>query len=138
MRYVAFIFLILSFTACINNKKIPEGIIGQNEMRKLMWELMCADAYVLDFVMKDSSRNQKQESAILYEKIFSLHSTTKETFQKSLAFYESRPDLLKTITDSLRNDEKRVANYGNYQKKSLTDSIHKKTELIKKPVEKKK
>lgn len=96
-----------------------------------MWDLMRADAYVLDFVMKDSSRNQKQESANLYERIFSLHATTKEAFQKSLAFYESRPDLLKPIADSLHSDEKRVAEYGNYQKKPQSDTANLKKNMIK-------
>ena len=131
MRSLLLIFSLLFFSACIRNNKIPEGIIKQNEMRKLMWDLMRADAYVLDFVMKDTNRNQKQESAILYEKIFSLHATTKETFQKSLAFYESRPDLLKPIADSLHNDEKKVAEYGNYQKKSQLDTTDRKKGMIK-------
>ena len=91
-------------------------------MRKIMWDLMRADAFVNDFVMKDSTRDRKRESMILYEKIFGIHSTTEESFKKSLSFYESRPDLLKVITDSLRSDEKRVQSYQEYKKPQPIDT----------------
>ena len=104
-----------------------------------MWDLMRADAYVSDFIMKDSTKNKNTESGILYEKVFAIHSTTQESFQKSMAFYESRPDLLKVITDSLRNDEKRVQNYEDYNKKPLQiDTTSKKIKLGKRILKNKK
>jgi hypothetical protein len=121
---------------CIGNNKIPKDVIPQNEMRKLMWDLMRADAYVADFVMKDSTCNQKEESAILYEKIFAIHSTTQEAFKKSLAFYESRPDLLKVVTDSLRSDENKAQQYQD-EKKPQIDTTFRKMKLNKKPFVKK-
>ena len=111
MRIFLFFILAIFFSACVAKDKVPQGIIPQNEMRKLMWDMIRADAFVSDFVMKDSTRNQKTESAILYEKIFSIHSTTEDVFKKSLIFYQSRPDLLKVITDSLRADEKKAQEY---------------------------
>jgi len=102
-------------------------------MRKIMWDLMRADAYVSDFIMKDSTRNQKEESVILYEQIFKLHSTTEEAFIKSRDFYLSRPDLLKVITDSLRSDERKVQTYPD-PKKPQSDTSFKKIKLNKKLV----
>ena len=113
MRILSLILLVTLVFSCVRNNKIPKEILSQNEMRKVMWDMMRADAYVTDFIMKDSSCNQKTESAILYEKIFQIHSTTQETFRKSLVFYESRPDLFKVIADSLRSDEKKVQEYPN-------------------------
>jgi hypothetical protein len=132
MRLFVFIFLLFLVFGCIRDSRIPKGILPQNEMRKIMWDLMRADAYVSDFIMKDSTCDQKAESAILYERIFSIHSTTEETFRKSVAFYESRPDLLKTIMDSLRSDEKRVQEYQNYGKKPEADTTLRKNRIIKK------
>ena len=102
-------------------------------MRKIMWDLMRADAYVADFIMKDSTqhRDQKAESAVLYEQVFDIHSTTKEAFIKSRDFYESRPDLLKAITDSLKSDEKKVQRYNDY-KKPQPDTTTRKLKLNKK------
>jgi len=132
MRILSLILLVILGFSCVRNNKIPKEILPQNEMRKVMWDMMRADAYVTDFIMKDSSRNQKTESAILYEKIFQLHSTTQETFKKSLLFYESRPDLFKVIADSLRSDEKKVQEYPNYIKKPQTDTTYRKMNLNKK------
>src|SRR4030095_2101145 len=136
MRFFLFIILIILTFGCIQDKKIPKEVLPQNEMRMIMWDLMRADAYVADFIMKDSSRNQKAESAILYEKIFDIHSTTRETFKKSLAFYESRPDLFKAISDSLRTDERKAQQYQNETKPEL-DTTYRKMKLNKKLVEKK-
>jgi len=96
--------------------------------------MMRADAYVADFIMKDSSRNQKTESVILYEQIFNIHSTTEDAFKRSLEFYQSRPDLLKAITDSLRSDEKRVQGYQIHDQKPQIDTTFKKMKLNKKLV----
>lgn len=132
MRFFLFIFLATVFFGCIRNNRIPKEVLPQNEMRKVMWDLMRADAYISEFIMKDSTRNQKTESAILYEKIFGIHSTTQETFKKSLAFYQSRPDLFKVITDSLRSDEKKIQEYQNYIKKPQVDTTYRKMKLNKK------
>lgn len=133
MRLILLILLCVLFVSCVRNDRIPKDVLPQNEMRKVMWDLMRADAYVTDFIMKDSSRNQKTESAILYEKIFNIHSTTQEAFKKSLEFYQSRPDLFKAISDSLRSDEKRVQQYQNYIKTPGADTTFRKMNLIKKP-----
>jgi len=136
MRFSLFIILIILTFGCIQDKKIPKDILPQNEMRKIMWDLMRADAYVSTFIMKDSTKNQKAESITLYEKIFDIHSTTRENFKKSLAFYESRPDLFKAISDSLRSDERKVQQYPEERKPTL-DTPYRKMKLNKKLVEKK-
>ena len=136
MRFFLFIILIILTFGCIQDKKIPKDVLSQNEMRKVMWDLMRADAYVTDFVMKDSTRNQKEESAKLYEKIFDIHATNREIFKKSLAFYQSRPDLFKAISDSLRVDEKKSQQYPD-EKKPQVDTTLRKMKLNKKLIEKK-
>lgn len=131
MRILILFILSISVSACIRDKKIPKGIISQNEMRKIMWDLMRADAYVAEFIMKDSTRDQNAETAILYEQIFDMHSTTSETFMRSRDFYVQRPDLLKVITDSLRSDEKKVQGYQDYKKPEI-DTTLRKTKLNRK------
>ena len=136
MRFFLFIILIFSTFGCKKDNKIPKDIIPQNEMRKIMWDLMRADAYVADFIMKDSTCDRKAESAILYQEIFDIHSTNLETFKKSLEFYESRPDLFKAISDSLRNDEKMAQQYQD-EKRPQLDTTFRKMKLNKKLPEKK-
>ena len=137
MRFFLFIIpFILSF-GCIRDNKVPRDIIPQNQMRNIMWDLMRADAYVTDFVMKDSACDKKAESAKLYEKIFDIHATTRETFKKSLTFYQSRPDLFKVISDSLRVDEKNSQQYPEEKKPKIIDTTLRKMRLNKKLIEKK-
>ena len=135
MRFFLFIILIISNFACIRDNKVPKDVIPQNQMRRIIWDLMRADAYVTDFIMKDSTCDKKAESAKLYEKIFDIHSTTQEIFKKSLAFYESRPDLFKAISDSLRVDEKKSQQYSD-EKKPQIDTTLRKMKLNKKLIEK--
>ena len=137
MRFFLFIILIILSFGCIRNNKVPKGVIPQNQMRKIMWDLMRADAYVTDFIMKDSVRDKKAESAKLYEKIFEIHATTQETFKKSVAFYQSRPDLFKVVSDSLRVDEKKSQQYPEEKKPQIIDTTLKKMKLNKKLIEKK-
>jgi len=136
MRFFLFIILIISNFACIRDNKVPKDVIPQNQMRKIMWDLMRADAYVTDFVMKDSTRDKKTESAKLYEKIFDIHATSWEAFKKSLSFYQDRPDLFKVISDSLRIDEKNSQQYPD-EKKPQIDTTLRKMKLNKKLIEKK-
>jgi len=135
MRFFLFIILIISNFGCVRDNKVPKDVIPQNQMRKIMWDLMRADAYVTDFIMKDSSSDKKAESAKLYEKVFDIHFTTRETFKKSLAFYQSRPDLFKAISDSLRVDEKKSQQYPD-EKKPQIDTTLRKIKLNKKLIEK--
>ena len=136
MKFFLFIILIISNFACIRDNKVPKDVIPQNQMRKIMWDLMRADAYVSDFVMKDSTRDKKTESAKLYEKIFDIHATSQEAFKKSLVFYQNRPDLFKVISDSLRADEKKSQQYPE-EKKTQIDTTLRKMKLNKKLIEKK-
>jgi len=136
MRFFLFIILIFLNFGCIRDNKIPKDVMPQNQMRKIIWDLMRADAYVTDFVMKDSTLDKKAESAKLYEKIFDIHTTTQEAFKKSLAFYQSRPDLFKVISDSLRIDEKKSQQYPD-EKKPQLDTTLRKMRLNKKQIEKK-
>ena len=136
MRFFLFIILIISNFGCVRDNKVPKDVIPQNQMRKIMWDLMRADAYVNDFIMKDSTLDKKAESAKLYEKVFDIHTTTRESFKKSLAFYQSRPDLFKAISDSLRADEKKSQQYPD-EKKPQIDTTLRKMKLNKKLIEKK-
>jgi hypothetical protein len=135
MKQLLFCFFVITSFGCVQKNKIPGDVLPQNKMRSIMWDLMVADAYISEYIQKDSTKNAPAESLRLYEQVFRLHATDKEAFKKSLVFYQSRPDLLKVITDSLRNDEKRVMERQYGGSKPKPDSTVKKpgpdTSLIK-------
>jgi hypothetical protein len=77
-------------------------------MRTILRDIIIADGYSTQIISKDSSRHDKMKAnEDLMETVFKIHHTTRETFRKSLSFYESRPDLNKMIFDSLAADANR-------------------------------
>ncbi|MBS1669474.1 MAG: DUF4296 domain-containing protein [Bacteroidetes bacterium] len=93
-----FCFLI----ACENRDKIPHDVLPKKEMQKIIWDMIQADQFSKQFVLKDSAKkNVKQETTALYDEVFQIHHISKDEFTKSYQFYSSRPDLLKIIFDSL-------------------------------------
>ncbi len=93
------LLLIILLFSC--TKKENANVLSENKMREVMWDMIRADQYVSDFLLKDSTRNKKDESAKLYEEIFHIHKITREKFKKSLDYYSSQPDLFRPIIDSL-------------------------------------
>ena len=71
-----------------------------------MWDMLKADVYVQDFVLKDSSKKKDEESTKLYDEIFHIHGTTADQFKKSLTYYQSEPAYFKPILDSLVTKQK--------------------------------
>ncbi len=61
-----------------------------------------ADQFTKAYLAKDSAKmNVKLERIKLYQEVFNIHHVSKDEFQKSYEFYMSRPDLAKTMFDSL-------------------------------------
>lgn len=108
MKTIISILAVMVFIGCINKNKIPGNVLPQDQMRNVMWDLMRADQFVDNFILKDSLLLRKSERIKLYEQVFQMHGTNRDKFKQSLDFYQSRPDLLKVITDSLRNNERKA------------------------------
>jgi hypothetical protein len=105
--------LIIALFACSNRTAIPKDIIQPDSMRVIMMDIFMANEYALQFISKDSLKPDKVKAGQdLLEDIFKIHHTSKESFKKSLKFYESRPDMNKKIFDSL-------AAYANQHKAEL-------------------
>ena len=130
MRRITFSIALLGIISCVQKNKIPEDILSQEKMRQIMWDLIRTDAYVSDFLSRDSTINLDESRLKLYEQVYRLHTINRETFKKSLTFYQSRPDLLKIITDSLRVDEKKATEEQHNNKPLPADTILSKPKKI--------
>lgn len=71
-------------------------------MEAVLYDVITADELADFSVMQDSTFRLLSKRTSIYDSIFQAHSITKEGFKKSLKFYQGRPDLLKTILDSLQ------------------------------------
>src|SRR5260370_27741477 len=118
--FTGILLLTLLFFYCSEKEK-RANILSGNKMKEVMWDMIRADQYVSDFLMKDSTRNQKEESVKLYEEIFHIHKITRQQFQKSLEYYSSRPDLFRPIIDSLAKRKNETPTQKNYP--AITDSV---------------
>jgi hypothetical protein len=110
------------FAGCSQKNKIPNGILSQQEMHDVIWDMMRADQYFSLFSIIKDSVNRTKEITTMYEQIFRLHSTNQSVFKKSISFYQSRPDLFKVISDSLRSTEKKVYEEQNKVKIPVVDT----------------
>ncbi|MCY7421900.1 MAG: DUF4296 domain-containing protein [Chitinophagaceae bacterium] len=98
MKYCIPCFLLLA-VACSTNE-VPKNIIPPKEMKTLVFDLMKADNYVNNYVLKDTSLKSKDQHIKMYEQVFSIHKTTKKDFYNSLTYYQQHPRVNKALFDS--------------------------------------
>ncbi|MES1218120.1 MAG: DUF4296 domain-containing protein [Bacteroidota bacterium] len=125
MKVFLFSLLGLIIISCSSKEKIPQDVLSQPQMQVVLWDILRTDEFVLNYVKKDSLHNKKDESTRLYEEVFRIHKTTKEQFKKSVDYYNSHPEMLKVILDSLESRKNSVLT--DFHRKPFTrpDSAHK-------------
>jgi hypothetical protein len=99
------IVLISSFFlfSCGGKSDIPAGIIKPAKMQLVLFDVLRADAFVFDFVKKDTAKIPEAESAKLQQQIFAVHKVSKEQFYNSYDFYKAHPGLMQPLLDSMIN-----------------------------------
>ena len=109
MRFFIFFLFALFIFSCKQENRVPKNIIQRDRMQELLWDMARADAFIAGFAGKnDSSFNRVKETVTLYREIFQLHNTDREKFNKSLAWYQRHPQVLKPILDTLQNRRKEI------------------------------
>lgn len=127
MKAVVFFICIFLVVACSQNK-MPADILPQPKMQAVLWDMMRADEFIVNYASKDSGYNVTEESLRLYEQVYSIHKTNKDQFKKSLTYYNREPGLFKAILDSL---EKKKNSIMHEQYKNLSsDSSKKRIKLV--------
>ena len=99
MRY--FLYLSFVIAACSGSSR-PKEVLPPEKMQAVLYDVIRADEMIDFLKYSDSTYKPFSRRTALYDTIFQLHSVKKETFQKSLAFYQGRPDLLKEIIEGMR------------------------------------
>lgn len=94
-------YALLLLSACSDNRKIPSSIMQPEKFQAILTDVLLADALSLERSFKDTAIIITDENAKYFLKVFQLHNVSKNEFMKSYNFYLQRPDLLKTITDSI-------------------------------------
>jgi hypothetical protein len=96
-----FLFLSLLFL-CSCSGEVPKDVLPPDKMEAVLYDVIRADEWVDFSSVQDSSFRKFSKRTALYDSVFRLHSISKESYRKSMSFYQSRPDLLKDILSSLK------------------------------------
>ena len=115
----------LGFSACSDKTKTPSGVLDREEMEAVMWDMILADRYAVTYFPSDTTKRKdiKTETLKLYDQVFQIHDISQEEFLKSYRFYLSRPDISKSMFDSIytranrRRDEEMQARQKEQQRK---------------------
>jgi hypothetical protein len=95
------IVLLFFFIGCTNQYKVPKDVLPKDKMEVVLWDMILADRYSANFLVKDSTKNLKEETFKMYDQVFTLHKITRQQFVKSFKYYLARPDIAQKMLDSL-------------------------------------
>ena len=124
MRNTGFVIIIsLFYFSCKSDIQVPKDILPPEKMEKVMLDMVWADELLNRQAYSDSVAKTLLGRISLYQSVFTAHKIKKEQFQKSLNFYQNRPDLLKIVLDSMQSEAKRIEEKRN---DSLTLKVNKK------------
>lgn len=101
MKNLFILLFVVMISSCSNSSKKTDNILSFQEMQKVTWDCMQTDEFLISYVFKDSSINKDSVTALKYEQVFKLHKTNKKQFFESLKYYQSKPNIYKTLLDSI-------------------------------------
>ncbi len=102
------IFILLLFcVSCTNRYDVPSGIIQKDKMGDIMWDLIQAQTFAKEVHNKDTSLSLSKTSLTFTEQVYRVHHISKKEFDESYKWYQSRPDILRVVFDSLYTQKQR-------------------------------
>ena len=109
---IFFLFLLLGsvmMLACRSDKSIPGDLIPPDKMQELVADLMRADQFVTGFLLpQDSVLKKDVEKIRWYNRVLAIHGVSEQQFKESFRYYQSRPDLMATMMDSIARKEEKI------------------------------
>jgi hypothetical protein len=103
--YLVFI-IIACFFSCFSCQKkeitkVPKDVMPLGKMVKVMTDIMYADSYGFNEGFTNKTNSGDYMRAEIYPQIFKKHAVSDSLFYTSYSFYETHPDHLKILMDSL-------------------------------------
>lgn len=109
MRKIGYFILILLLFGCSGktNKNKDQQILPIVEMQKIVWDMFKADELYVRISAIDSLDKFQTGNLKLYDQVFKAYGISKKQFYNSYQYYQSHPDLYKTLIDSVDAISKR-------------------------------
>ena len=106
MRIFSIFIISAIFFSCSKNK-MPDGILDPEKMQAVYWDILQADIFTNEFIIKDSSKNLKKENAKLQLAIFKKHNIDRQQYYKSYKYYLAHTNLMKDMIDTMMVRQKK-------------------------------
>lgn len=104
-RYLYILGLLLTLVSCSSSA----DVLPKEKMEKVMWDVAQSSELLNGYVYyKHPEQNRAALNDAMLQRVFKIHNITKEQFNKTLDYYEKRPDELKTIIDTVVSRQKRA------------------------------
>lgn len=108
MKRLVIIVIIASF--CCKKKSGDNNILQIEDMKIVMWDMSNADEWYNQISTTDSLHKTRSQNIRFYEQVFASHSITKKQFYNSYQYYQTRPDKMKILLDSVSAYGERIKN----------------------------
>ena len=116
MTKCCLLILMVGFLAC-SSEVIPKDILPPEKMTPVIFDLIKADHFVDDYVLRDTLLKNKEQHIKMYEQVFLIHNTNHNEFYKSFKYYQQHPEINKGLFDS-------ILSYSTKQRELLFRSKH--------------
>lgn len=101
--------LILCITLFACGLGRPKDILPREKMQAVLWDIAKGGEFVNGYVYyRYPNLNRAAVNQQVLKQIFTLHKISKEDFEKSLEYYQRKPDIFVAILDSINAQQTRA------------------------------
>lgn len=101
------ILVITSFAACSRSGKIPSGVLDQERMSAILFDISVAEGHAENAYFRDSAKSRDSILRVELDRVMLIHGISQAEFLRSYQFYRARPHLYKVMVDSLQAQSQR-------------------------------
>ena len=94
--------LLVSLLAACKDRSVSAGVLPEEKMEKVLWELLQADEWAFHLHPLDTAA-RKRAALQHYAEIYRMNGIDAKTFRESYNYYSERPTILSPVLDSIRN-----------------------------------
>ncbi len=105
-RYLCTLALLFTLLSCAHS----DDVLPKEKMEKVMWDLAQSSELLNGYIYyKYPEQNRAALNNVMLDKVFKIHNITREQFNKTLDYYEKRPNELKVVIDTIVSRQKRAS-----------------------------
>lgn len=102
------IITLFLFFSCKQKTKIPDNVLPPGKMEKVLLDMLRADEFLNQKKSDTSIPPDSFNRTVVYNSVFLAHKINQEKFRKSFSYYESHPDMLKIVLDSMNSEVRKT------------------------------